>query len=134
MIVYLALFGCAVVFFELFVRLRLLDDAAAILVISRGAFGQLSRADLGDAEKERLARRSSVAIFSATARFASKFALICGVLYVLYLGLVAIAPGLREPFLHAIVAPVPLVALTVGMVVYARFRGLARRRPGTAAS
>jgi len=132
--VYLALFACAVVFFELFVRLRLLDDAGAILATSREAFGALSRSELGDDEKERMARRASVAIFGATGRFAAKFALICGVLYMLYLGLVAVAPALREPFLHAIVAPVPLVVLTAVMVAYGKFRGVAKRKPGAAAS
>jgi hypothetical protein len=120
--IYLPLFVFSVVFFELFVRLRLAADASSIVRKSRDAMGVLASATLGDDEKEILARRSSLQIFQSTALFAAKFALIGAVLYLLYVAFVAVFPARRQEFLAALVSPVALLILTASVAGYAWLR------------
>ena len=126
--IYLPLFALSVVFFELFVRLRLAADASSIVGKSREAMGVLASANLGDDEKEILARRSSLQIFRSTALFTAKFALIGVVLYFLYVAFVAVFPARRQEFLAALMSPVALLILTAGVAGYAWLRTFVLRK------
>ena len=122
MIIYAPLFMLCIVFVELFIRLGIGKDAMAIVARSREAMGVLLSPELGDDEKEAFMRRGSVDIFKATFLFAMKFVLIGVVLYLLYLLVVSVLPGLKHELLAKLIAPVPIVILTIGTMAYARVR------------
>ena len=82
--IYVSLLLFCVVFFELFVSLRIGTDAVAIMARSQEAMQVLASAELSDDDKEVFVRRASAQIFIATLRFAAKFASIGLVLYALY--------------------------------------------------
>jgi uncharacterized membrane protein (DUF485 family) len=74
---------------------------------------------MGDDEKEVFMRQASLESFKATFRFALKFLLAGGVLYVLYRLTITFFPHLKEPLLESFVSPLALVGVTLAVMVYA---------------
>ena len=113
-----------VAFVELFVRLRLLADARAIMRVSRESLAVLTDRGLSDDDKEKLIRRRTVEMFKATFAFIAKFAGLCLMLYLLYL-LVSgwSAPLGDELFAHFMSVP-SLLALTLVTMGYVWVRNV----------
>lgn len=111
-----------VVFFELFLSLRIGTDAMAILARSQQAMGVLRSAQLDDDEKEVFVRRASGQIFIATLRFAAKFASIGLTLYALFWCTVLVFPDLDRPLLESLVSPLVIVLMTAATIAYAWVR------------
>ena len=118
----------SVVLFELFVRLKMAENARTIVVTSRESMRVLASAQLGDDEKESRMRRGSIEILQATLWLAAKFLLVGAVLYGLFELIVAIFPGLRQPLLESFVSPSVIVLLTIAIIGYAWARKVALRR------
>ena len=117
--IYVPLMLFCIVFFELFLRLRIGTDAMAIIARSREAMRVLQSAQLGDDEKEVFVRRASGQIFIATLRFAAKFALIALALYALFWCTVTPFPDLGGPLLESLVSPLVVVSLSAATMAYA---------------
>jgi len=117
--IYVPLLLFCVVFFELFVRLRIGSDATAIIARSRESMRVLRSPDLGDDEKERLVRQASVDTSKATARFAAKFFGIGAILYVLFELTVLLLPDLERPLVDGLVSPIVIATLTAATALYA---------------
>jgi hypothetical protein len=120
--IYVPLLLFCVVFFELFLRLRIGTEAMAILARSQESMRVLQSAQLGDDEKEVFVRRASAQIFIATLRFAAKFGLIALTLYALFWCTVTLFPDLEGPLLEGLVSPLVIVSLTVATMAYAWIR------------
>ena len=120
--IYVSLLLFCIVFFELFVSLRIGTDAVAIMARSQEAMRVLTSAQLSDDDKEIFTRRASAQIFIATLRFAAKFALIGLVLYALFWCTVSVFPNSERPLLKSFVSPLVIVALTVATMAYAWIR------------
>ena len=131
--IYVSLLLFCVVFFELFVSLRIATDAMAIMARSQEAMRVLGSAQLSDDDKEVFVRRASGQIFIATLRFAAKFALIGLALYALFWCTVTVFPNSERPLLKSFVSPLVIVLLTAVTMAYAwirkkpSFRGSATR-------
>jgi|KBSMisStandDraft_5_1062788.scaffolds.fasta_scaffold934058_2 hypothetical protein len=120
--IYVSLLLFCVVFFELFVSLRIATDAMAIMARSQEAMRVLGSAQLSDDDKEVFVRRASGQIFIATLRFAAKFALIGLALYALFWCTVTVFPNSERPLLKSFVSPVVIISLTVATMAYAWIR------------
>ena len=120
--IYVPLLLFCVVFFELFLSLRIGSDAVAIIARSQEAMRVLASAQFSDDDKEVFVRRASGQIFIATLRFAAKFALIGITLYALYWCTVTVFPDLDRPLLESLVSPLVIVSLTVATMIYAWVR------------
>jgi len=120
--IYVLLMLFCVVFFELFVSLRIATDAVAIMARSQEAMRVLTSAELSDDDKEVFVRRASGQIFIATLRFAAKFALIGLALYALFWCTVTVVPDFERPLLDDFVSPLVIVSLTAATMAYAWIR------------
>jgi len=120
--IYVPLLLFCVVFFELFLSLRIATDAMAIIARSQEAMRVLRSTQLGDDEKELFVRRASGQIFVATLRFAAKFALIGLALYALFWCTVRTFPDFERPLLETLVSPLGVVSLTLATMAYAWVR------------
>lgn len=116
--IYAIVFLFGIVFFEMFLALRITKDAMAIIARSNEAMRVL-KSDLDDDEKEAFMRRGSADIFKATLRFALKFLSIGLALYLLFLLIVTLSPDARQPIADSLVSPVIIVMLTVAIILYA---------------
>jgi hypothetical protein len=120
--IYVSLLLFCVVFFELFLSLRIGADALAIMARSQESMRVLMSAELSDDDKEVFVRRASAQIFIATLRFAAKFALIGLALYALFWCTVTVFPNSERPLLKSLVSPLVIVALTIATMAYAWIR------------
>jgi hypothetical protein len=117
--------------FELFLLLKLGENAKAILASSQEAMRVLASRELADDEKEHFMRRGSIEILKATLGLAAKLLLVAGILFALFELFVTIFPGLRQPLLESLVSPTVIGILTAAVVGYAWARKAALRRRGT---
>jgi len=126
--IYIPLLMFCIVFFELFMLLRLGKDALAIISRSLEGMRMLASAELDDDDKEILVLRMSREILKATLWFASKFVVISLVLYLLFRLTVALFPGLEPKLLEGFVSPIVILVLTVATVCYARMHKVVAAR------
>lgn len=112
----------AIVFFELFVLLRIGKDARAIVTLSGESMRLLVTSGIGDGETEAFIRRKSAEIFKATCTFAVKLLAIGLVIYLLFLLTVTLFPDLREAILTGLVSPAVIMIVTGATVCYALVR------------
>ena len=122
MVTYLALFGLCVVFLELFIRTGIVADALAVLTKSREAMVVMASSDLDDDTKEATVRAGSISIMKGTLRMAAKFVVILLVLYGLYRIVAALSPSTGSELPAMLVAPVPILLMTIATVAYAWIR------------
>jgi hypothetical protein len=120
--IYAVTFPFCVALFELFALLKIGRDAKAIITRSQQALRVLRSSELADDDKEVLMRRGSADIFKATLRFALKFLVIGGVLYLLFLLTVTLFPALKQAMLESLYSPVVIAVLTVATLCYAWVR------------
>jgi hypothetical protein len=125
---YAVLLVLCIVFLELFLLLRLRDDVMTIFRRSREALRVFMAKDLDDSEKETFMRRESVLMLKAAGSFTAKFAIIFGVLYLVYLLAVSAFPDLRDEILDSLVSPAVIVILTVATLCYAWARNAIRKQ------
>jgi len=118
----------SVVLFELFLLLKLGENARTILARSREAMRVLRSPDLADEEKEAHMRRGSLEILKATVRLAGKLILVGAVLFALFELIVALVPTLRQPLLESLLSPSVVLILTAALIAYAWARKAALRR------
>lgn len=119
---YLLLSCLSIVFFELFLWLRMSRDAAQIVTCSSDSAHILISAEMGDDEKEAVIRRRSMEIFKATRRLAGKLLLTCLILYLLFQMLTLDHPDFRKVSLSSLFSPVAIAAVTVAIVCYTWLR------------
>ena len=112
----------AIIFFELFMILRISKDAATIVSLSRESIRVLTSSTMGDDERETCIRRSSAEIFKATCGLAMKFFSIGLVLYFLFRMTAIQFPDLRKPMIESFVSPFTIVILTATIAFYALVR------------
>jgi hypothetical protein len=117
--IYGPLLFLSIVLFELFVLLRMVDNARSILASSREAMRVLASRDLTDDEKEASVRRGSLEILKATLLLAAKLLLTGAILFALFQLIVRIYPDLRQPLADSLVSPVAIAILTVAIMGYA---------------
>jgi hypothetical protein len=117
--IYGLLLFLSIALFELFVLLRMVDNARTILANSQEAMRVLASRDLTDDEKESSMRRGSLEILKATLRLAAKLLLMGAILFALFQLFVMIFPDLRQPLLDSLVSPSGIAILTVAMMGYA---------------
>jgi len=120
--VYGPLLLLSIVLFELFVLLKMGENAKAIIASSHQAMKVLASSDLADEEKEAFMRRGSVEILKATLGLAAKLVLAGAILFALFELIVMLFPTLRQPLIESFVSPVVIVILTVVVVAYAWVR------------
>jgi hypothetical protein len=125
---YAMLLVLCIVFLELFLFFRLRDDVMTIFRRSREALRVFMAKDLDDSEKETFMRRESVLMLKAAGSFTAKFAIIFGVLYLVYLLAVSAFPDLRDEILDSLVSPAVIVILTVATLCYAWARNAIRKQ------
>jgi uncharacterized membrane protein len=127
--IYGPLIFLSLVLFELFLQLKMGENAKTILASSQEAMRVLASRELADEEKESCMRRGSLEILKATLRLAGKFFLACAILFALFELIVAVFPDLRQPLLESLVSPSVIAILTVAIIGYAwaRKRALQRR-------
>jgi len=125
---YAVLFVFCIVFLELFLFLGLRNEVMAIMRRSREALRVLMTTDLDDSEKESFMRRESVLMLKAAGMFTAKFAIIFGVLYLLYLLAVSAFPDLQDEILDNLVSPAVIAILTVATLCYAWARNAIRKQ------
>jgi hypothetical protein len=125
---YAVLLVLCIVFLELFLFFRLRDDVMTIFRRSREALRVFMAKDLDDSEKETFMRRESVLMLKAAGSFTAKFAIIFGVLYLVYLLAVSAFPDLRDEILDSLVSPAVIVILTVATLCYAWARNAIRKQ------
>jgi len=125
---YALLFFFCIVFLELFIFLRLRADVMTIFGRSREALRVFMAQDLEDSEKESFMRRESVLMLKAAVRFAAKFVILFGVLYLVYLLAVSAFPELQDEILDNLFAPAVIVLLTVSTLCYAWARNAIRKQ------
>jgi hypothetical protein len=118
----------SIVLFELFLLLKMGENARHIIASSREAMRVLASRDLADEEKESFMRRGSLEILKATLRLAGKLLLAGGILFALFELIVAIFPGLRQPLLESFVSPGVIAILTAAIIGYAWARKVALRQ------
>ena len=123
MVTYLCLFGLSVVFLELFVRMHVVADAMAVVTTSRDAVQAMASSELDDDAKEAFVRRGSLSIMKGTLRMTAKLVVIVGVLYAVFRIVAVVSPATGRELPSTLVAPVPLVALSVATLAYAWLRG-----------
>lgn len=116
--IYAPLFIFCIVFFELFVLLRIGNDAMAIFARSQEAMRVLLSPDIADDEKESLMRRGSAEVFKATLQFAGKCLVVGLVLYLLFQSTATLFPDLKEAMLESFFSPVVIAVLTAGTLCY----------------
>ena len=126
--VYGPLLFLSVVLFELFLLLKMGENAKAIMASSQQAMRVLASSELGDDEKEAFMRRGSLDVLKATLGLAAKLILAGAILFGLFELIVAILPELRQPLLESFVSPAPIAILTVALLAYAWVRTALRRR------
>ena len=128
--VYAPLLLLCIVFFELFMLLRIGRDALGIVTRSQEAMRLLTSAELGDDEKEVAMRRASADMFKLTLRFAAKLLGIALVLYLLFELSVVFSPERKQAMLEGLFSPVVIAILTAATIFYgwARRALLVRRR------
>ena len=117
--IYGPLLFLSIVLFELFVLLRMVDNARTILASSQDAMRVLASRDLTDDEKESVMRRGSLEILNATLRLAAKLLLTGAILFALFQLIVTIFPDLKQPLLDSLLSPTVIAILTVTMIAYA---------------
>lgn len=125
---YAVLFVFCIVFLELFLFLQLRNEVMAIMRRSREALRVLMTRDLDDSEKESFMRRESVLMLKAAVLFTAKFAIIFGVLYLVYLLAVSVFPDLQDEILDSLVSPAVIVILTGATLCYAWARNAIRKQ------
>lgn len=125
---YAVLFFFCIVFLELFIFLRLRADVMTIFGRYREALRVFMAQDLEDSEKESFMRRESVLMLKAAVRFAAKFVILFGVLYLVYLLAVSAFPELEDELLDNLVSPAAIVLLTVATLCYAWARNAIRKQ------
>ena len=123
LVTYLSLFGLCVVFLELFIRMHVVADAMAVVATSRDAVQVMASSELDDDAKEAFVRRGSLSIMKGTLRMTAKLAVIVGVLYAVFRIVAVVAPATGRELPSTLVAPVPLVAMSVATLAYAWLRG-----------
>jgi hypothetical protein len=126
--IYGPLLFMSVVLFELFLRLKMGENAKTILASSQEAMRVLAASDLADEEKELFMRRGSVEILKATLLLAAKLVLAGAILFALFELIVMMFPALRQPLLDSFVSPSVIAILTVAVIGYAWLRKAALRR------
>jgi hypothetical protein len=126
--IYGPLLFLSLVLFELFLRLKMGENARTIIASSQEAMRVLASSELADEEKESFMRRGSLEILKATLSLAAKFVLAGAILFALFELIVAIFPGLREPLIESFFSPTVIVILTVAIIGYAWARKAALRR------
>lgn len=117
--IYGALLVLSVLLFELFLALKIGDDARTILTRSREAMRVLSSAELADDQKESSMRRGSLAILIATLCLAGKLLLVGVVLLALYRFIAVIVPGRERALLESLLSAVGVVTMSATVVGYA---------------
>ena len=133
MIIYALLVLFAIIFFELFVLLRVSNDAKAIITLSRRSMHPLLSSENGDDEREAFVRRTSTDIFTATCRFSAKFILIGLVVYLLFFLIVTQFPDLRNGILEKLASPAAIAMVTLAAVFAERAADLRGTFDGHAA-
>ena len=126
--IYAALLAFGVVFVELFLGLRLLNEVGSIFRLSKEASGVLTSKELSDDEKEVRIRGASLNIFKATAMFIVKFAVIAAALAALYFALIQVLPERRAELDEGLTSWFGIVFVTVAMLIYVRIRNVAGRK------
>lgn len=119
---YLILFVAGIVFYELFVWLRVVRDVKAVLQRTPRAIEVIASKTLSDAQKESAVRSLSVEVGLATLKFVGKIMLvIAGSTAVAWLGCM-LAQMPVTSFLSFSVEWLPIVSVVVVVFVYARIR------------
>lgn len=126
--IYGPLLFMSLVLFELFLLLKMGQNAKTIIASSQEAMRVLASRELADEEKESFMRRGSVQILKATLSLAAKFLLAGAILFALFELFVVLFPSLRQPLLESLLSPTVLAILTVAIVGYAWARKAALRR------
>lgn len=112
----------AVIFFELFMLLRISKNVGEIVTRAQESMHVLASSTIGDDERETYMRRSSAEIFKATCGLAIKFLSIGLILYLLFRLIAIQFPGLRKSIVESLVSPFAIVILTAAIVCYALAR------------
>ena len=117
-----------IAFIELFIALRIQQDAAVLIARSRDAMSVITSRDLDDDQKEAYTRKASVEMFKLTGLFVVKFLAIAVALFVIYWVTVSTFPDLRAPILASFVSPLFLLGLTVLAIIYVWVRSVLLRQ------
>jgi Sulfotransferase family len=120
--VFLFLFPLCLIFVEMFILLKVMENTQSIFLLSRQALGVLVSKEISDDEKEVFMRKRSLALFKVTIFFTFKFLSIFAFLFAVYFIVNYFSPSYGKIMSDGLYSMRIVAVLTAGTMLYVWIR------------
>lgn len=125
---YLVLFIYAIIFVELFILFKIIQDAQGVLALSSKSVEVMKSNEMSDREKEAFMRTNSLTMMKATFKFIGKFLLIIIALVAASYIVELISAELAAQVIASFTSLIDIIIVTVVAMIYVWIRNVISKK------